>query len=189
MVEFLSLKLIYSQKGVNTASFLDYKVAKAFASLRPSEYFWGFTWQPFSNAMGSQSPSDFIWPKFNNSLFIFLDDIWITSRRESWHVPSVRVHDQIFRGKKKSGLNNGMEQTMINGYFLSPKWVNCLFWFCCKETSYIVSSVVLGIELQCIIRHRIIHVLYHMKCFIPTVGQIACIELCMEPRICGINSI
>jgi hypothetical protein len=32
--------------------------------------------------MGSQSPSDFIWPKFNNSLFIFQDDIWITSRRE-----------------------------------------------------------------------------------------------------------
>jgi len=82
VVEFLSLKSIYSQKGVNTASFLDYKVAKAFAGLRPSGYFWGFTWQPFSNAMGSQSPSDFIWPKFNNSLFTFLDDIWITSRRE-----------------------------------------------------------------------------------------------------------
>ena len=50
-------------------------------------------------------------------------------------------------------------------------------------------SLVPGIELRRIIRRCIIRVLYRMKCSILTVGQIACIELRIEPKICEINSI
>jgi hypothetical protein len=50
-----------------------------------------------------------------------------------------------------------------------------------KRTGY--KALVLGIELQCIIQHCIIRVLYCMKC---SIGQIACIELCIELRICRI---
>jgi hypothetical protein len=52
-----------------------------------------------------------------------------------------------------------------------------------------ICGLVPGIELRCIIRCCIIRVLYHMKLSILMVSQIACIELHMEPRICGINSI
>ena len=139
MVEFLSLKLIYSQKGVNTASFLDYKVAKAFASLRPSEYFWGFTWQPSSNSMGSQSPSDFIWPKFNNSLFIFLDDIGISTSAKkssftpsSWHICTIYNTSHQYLNRQHSKYAFKLKVSCFNCIFLHAiESTMCCTTLCC----------------------------------------------------------
>ena len=52
-----------------------------------------------------------------------------------------------------------------------------------------LTPLVLGIELRRIIQHCIILVLYRIIHSIPMGGQIACIKLCMELRICEINLI
>jgi hypothetical protein len=93
---------------------------------------------------------------------------WLNSNAMS-NSHHYQVHTQHPDSTTRSGTHGQKNYWRILSEALSP------------PGTLLYNLLVPGIELQ-----HIICVLYHMKCSVPMVGQIACIELCIELRICRI---